>query len=251
MNWIKALIFTLLAACTTTLRPTELQEYKQTSAMVSDKTQSRGGSGVIYKSGKESIVLTNKHVCNSLEAGGFVWIVVDFPQSTNKSYPIKAFKVSAQHDLCAVLVAANLSVNTTLSSGPPKEYDMAFVSGHPALFPNVTSQGYVVGDYEAELVLGYRECTEEEMKKDPIACMIEGYPVTIKYKANLVTALITGGSSGSAVFNRAGEIIGLVFAGYGGGLSYALVVPWENLNTFVTDEINALKWVAPKTKVEK
>lgn len=251
MNWLKALIFVLLAACTTTVRPTELQEYKQTSAMVSDSTQSRGGSGVIYKSGTESIVLTNKHVCNSLETGGFVWVVVDFPKSVNKSYPIKAFKTSNQHDLCAVLVAANLNVNTTLSSSPPKEYDMAFVSGHPALFPSITSQGYVVGDYEAELLLGYRECTEAELKKDPMACMIEGYPVTIKYKANLVSALISGGSSGSAVFSRDGEIIGLVFAGYGGGLSYALVVPWENLNTFVNDEIQTLKWVAPKAKVEK
>jgi hypothetical protein len=53
------------------------------------------------------------------------------------------------------------------------------------------------------------------------------------------------GSSGSGVFNEAGEISGLVFAGSAQGLSYGFIVPLESVKDFITKEYNLEEDIIP------
>jgi S1-C subfamily serine protease len=70
-------------------------------------------------------------------------------------------------------------------------------------------------------------------------------PIIVTYNSTLVTGLIMPGSSGSAVFNKDGEISALIFAG-AQGLSYGFVVPYEYVRDFVTTELkNAKGWSLP------
>jgi hypothetical protein len=82
-------------------------------------------------------------------------------------------------------------------------------------------------------------CTSADLN-DPekvlYCAFIGGLPVIKEYQAQLVTALISPGSSGSAVYNTDGEISGLVFAG-SKPLGYAFIVPISFVRYFLTEEV--------------
>lgn len=61
------------------------------------------------------------------------------------------------------------------------------------------------------------------------------------YESITVSAIIMGGSSGSAVLNANGELSGVVFAGQGNGLSYAFIVPYEYVSMFLKDSGDFIK----------
>lgn len=244
---MKLLTLTLLAtttlSCTTTVAPKEVDEFYKTSVMITNTEESSGGTGVIYRSGPDSYVLTNRHVCQLLEEGGYVL--------NDNKYKVRAYKPSKVHDLCLVWVRSNLGVNTVLAPEPPPLRSKAFISGHPSLYPHVVSNGYVSDHMKIEVVMDFRPCTDKEVEQDPIMCIFYGYPIVEELQAQLVSALIAPGSSGSAVFNEQGQLIGLAFASNSRNLAYALVVPWENLTAFVTSEADTLKWIYPKAKTRK
>lgn len=227
----------LITACTTTIRPKEVAEFHKTSVMIVNADESSGGTGVIYKSGTHSYILTNRHVCALLADGGYVL-------GENK-YLVKAYKPSKIHDICYVVVEENLRVDTVLSYSPPELHSKAFISGHPSLYPHVVSQGYVSETFKIDIVIDTRECTKEEFAKDPFTCIFFGFPIVEELEAQLVSALISPGSSGSAVFNEDGELIGLAFASNDRSLAYALVVPWEYVTNFVEEEARLLRWQYP------
>lgn len=228
---------TFITACTTTVRPKEIAEFNKTSVMIVNTEESHGGTGVIYKSGSHSYILTNRHVCGLLAEGGYVL--------GEDKYIVKAFKASKVHDICYVVVEDNLRVNTVLASDSPKLHSKAFISGHPSLYPHVVSEGHVSESFKIDIVVDTRECTKEEFAEDPMTCLFEGYPILEELEAQLVSALIAPGSSGSAVFNEEGEIIGLAFASNSRDLAYALVVPWEYVANFVHGESRSLRWTYP------
>ena len=190
-----------------------------------------GGTGSILRSyASESEILTNSHVCEVIENGGMV--------ITEKStHRVTSYYQSNAHDLCIVKVAANLGMDTPVAQKAPESYTQATVSGHPRLLPNVVTKGHFSGRESIEILTKIRPCTADDMNgADVVLCAaIGGIPVITRYEAQLVTALIQPGSSGSAVFNDEGEISAVVFAG-AGGLSYAFTVPYEQVANFVFRE---------------
>ncbi len=221
------------------VRPINAKEFAQTSAMILLKDKSSGGSGVILKSSeKESIILTNKHVCEIIQGGGLV-------NTMNKNYRIVSFKIYKKHDLCMVKVAADLGITTVVAQKPPDLYSHVFVSGHPSLLPHVLTRGYFSNFMTVSILVDVKKCTEDDFKKNPLGCIfMGGIPVVKDFKSQLVTATIMPGSSGSGVFNEAGEISGLVFAGSAQGLSYGFIVPLEFVQDFITNE-SKYKWRKP------
>jgi len=239
MNLILILAAFLFSSCTTTIKPVTVEDFYKTSVMIVNENGSSGGTGVIYKSSPTgSVVLTNRHVCQLLESGGYVL--------NQEQYSVVAYKTSKVHDVCMVWVKENLKINTSLATNPPEMFEEVVISGHPDLYPHIVSRGTVSESFKIEIVISSRECTQEEFKKDPFTCVFYGYPITEELEAQLVSALIAPGSSGSAVFNSQGEIVGLAFASNSRELSYALVVPWDYVSSFVKHEKATLKWQFPK-----
>jgi len=215
------------------VRPKTVKDFKTTAVKILND-RGNGGSGVIYKSSPEGTsILTNAHVCAIIASGGK--IVYD------KHYPIIKYKTSKEHDLCLIWIQPNLKVNTFVAPLPPEQSSPAFVSSYPSLYPHMVSMGHVSGKEISFVTYGYRECTEEELQKTPVVCIIKGKALMHRRWSQVVSALVSPGSSGGAVFDASGELIGLVYATKG-DLGYALVVPWNYLYSFVKAEYKYLDW---------
>ena len=213
-----------------------MDEFQETSVLITSNFGG-GGSGVIFRSSyKGTVILTNAHICDAIEGGGTVY--------DSKPHTILAFKRSKLHDVCYIFIRANLFLDTQLSSSPPEVNTKIYISGHPSLYPHIVSQGYVAGTDNYPIHMDDRACTEVEMKASPMQCILSGHPILQSREAVIASALISPGSSGSAVFNDDGELVGLAFAAQG-DIGYALVVPWKYLNGFVRHEAKTLKWERP------
>lgn len=221
------------------VRPNNVNEFVETSAMVAVPNKLSGGSGVILSSNeKESIVLTNKHVCEVIQSGGVI-------STSGKDYKIAAFKVYKLHDLCMVKVLANLKVNTVVAKSEAPLYSHAYVSGHPSLLPHIVTEGYISNKKKVDILVDIKECSKDDLASNPMECLFGGgIPVIKKFDAQLVTATIMPGSSGSAVFNEDGEIAGLIFAGSAQGLSYGFFVPLKSIQDFIQNQ-DKYKWRKP------
>lgn len=229
------LMVTLLFGCTT-LKPKSMDEFQETSVLINSITGG-GGSGVIFKSSpKGTVILTNAHICDGIAGGGTVF--------DGRPHTILAFKRSKRHDLCYVFIKDNLWLDTVIASDPPEINDHIYISGHPSLYPHIVSQGYVAGTETYPIHMDDRDCTPEELVESPVRCILDGQPVLQSRESLVVSALISPGSSGSAVFNDDGELVGLAFAAQG-DIGYALTVPWKYLNWFVKREAKTLKWEKP------
>lgn len=206
------------------------------TVMVTRMDEQSGGSGsVIFTSTSKSIVLTNSHVCNVLnKTGGVV------KKEDGTKFMISGYHKSEFHDLCAVYVAADLGVKVDLAKEAPVRFSEATITGHPALLPNVINKGNFGERKIIEIMTGIRPCDEKDIKseQDALYCFVlGGIPIITSYESIVVSALIMGGSSGSAVLNDKGELAGVVFAGQSGGLSYAFIVPYEYVAIFIKEEL--------------
>lgn len=215
-------------------RPTQTRDFAKTSVMIVDAEMRSGGTGVVLRSTDTySEILTNKHVCRLVEAGGLVI------QNGNR-YLVDSIKKYSKHDLCLVKIYQSLGINTEVSKTPPRDFEDAFISGHPALLPHVLTKGNFSGRQIIQLLVGIKKCTvQEENGPYGMYCtLMGGIPIVQSFASQLVTGTILPGSSGSGVFNSKGEISGLVFAGRGDGLGYAFIVPHEFVVDFIQNEAN-------------
>lgn len=222
--------------------------YKATRPDITDSTvmitalSGGGGTGVVIASNdKESRILTNSHVCAVLKNGGLI------SNNKGKKHTATSYKMSAVHDLCLVTVEANLGIPAVISGSVPNMFDRARVSGHPRLLPNVVTEGHFSGHKIVNVLTGFKECTEEDMKNESLVliCGLFGkIPLITTYDTVLVTATIMPGSSGSAVYNSNNELSGVVFAG-SGDLGYAFTVPYEYVIHFLLNEVPTLTEIYP------
>ena len=200
------------------------------TVMITNLDGNSGGSGVIIdNTPSESVVLTNKHVCGVLKKGGKIKLV------SGEEHIVTGYLTDIEHDLCVLTVAADLKNSIKIASEKPEIYSEGIVTGHPALMPNIITKGHFGGREIIQIIVGVRKCKDSDMKNPQIApyCAFFGVaPIVRSYESQVVSATIMGGSSGSAVLNKDGELAGLVFAGNARGLSYAFIVPYEAVKNF-------------------
>jgi S1-C subfamily serine protease len=210
------------------------------TVMVTNMEENSGGSGSIIETSRDkSWVLTNAHVCHVLDKdGGFV------KKEDGTKFLALGYELSKTHDLCKIAVAADLGGTVKIANEAPKTYSDAIITGHPALLPNVINKGSFGERKVVHIVTSIKACTQEDAA-DPVngvyCFIIGGIPVVTAYESVTVSAIIMGGSSGSAVLNANGELSGVVFAGQGSGLSYAFIVPYEYVSMFLKDSGDFIK----------
>jgi S1-C subfamily serine protease len=224
----------------TTVKPTNNQEYASTSVMITRYDGRTGGTGVIISSKRnQSQVLTNAHVCSLLKNGGII-------RSDSTKGVVKSYQVSNIHDLCLITTNTNFHINTVISDNQPEVYDDAIVSGHPHLLPNIVTHGHFSQKEIVNILTGFRRCRINDLFGDNAEyCQHLGViPIIKSLEAQIVSATIMPGSSGSAVFNAKGELSGLVFAG-SGAFGYGMIVPQEYLVSFFETELPMLESIYP------
>lgn len=209
-------------------------DLRDASVKIVNRAMNSGGTGIILSSNKsESSILTNDHVCRLVKKAGGLVLTADGGQ-----YQATSIIESEVSDLCLLQVSDDLGVDTEVSPKAPKMYDVATVSGHPALMPNVLSSGHVSGRAIIQVMTGMRPCTVEEASNPStmmICAFFGGLPVVKSYESVLVTATIMPGSSGSGVYNKNKELSGVVFAG-STEFGYAWMVPYEQVLNFLNRE---------------
>jgi S1-C subfamily serine protease len=224
-------------------KPTSNKDMFKVTVEVTNFESTSGGTGSILHSSKYgSEILTNKHVCHLIEHGG----LVDPP--SHVKILVQDYKEDAEHDLCLIHVAEDLHINLKISDKAPELGDDIVVAGNPSLLPTVITRGHLSEGMVIPIQDGDRPCNDED-KKDPQGALIcamnnDQLPVIIYREAQLITATIMPGSSGSPVFSSKGEIIGVVFAGQQ-SLSYGLIVPIEAVWHFMA-EAAQMQWSPAK-----
>lgn len=224
--------------------PKTIQDLKNTSVRILNLDRNSGGTGSIFRSySTGSHILTNKHVCRLIEPGGYV-------DHNGNVMKITHYKKFDQHDLCLVRVATDLKINLEISETLVQPSSTTIVSGHPSLLPHIATTGHMSERQDINLVVGLRECTKEDVEKDPLTCaFFGGYPVVKTFDSQLVSNLIKPGNSGSAVFNNEGQVVGVVFAGAGRDFSFGYIVPQIYLLFFIQNA-HRFPWVEVGTPVE-
>jgi S1-C subfamily serine protease len=233
-----SLVFALGSCASNTIKPTKPitpEDFKNATAMITDKGNTSGGTGVVVGSFKnKSFILTNSHVCGVVENGGHVII--------NKvQYTVERYAKSKVHDLCLIEIMTNLNLQTPIATESAKFGDKVTISGHPMLMPTQIVNGLMSEPMEITIIVGIVPCTKEDLSNpDPTVQMIcmflGGFPVVKTYPTMTTSALISPGNSGSAVYNEKGEITALVFAGNGGDLTQGILVPLEYIRNFLYNE---------------
>lgn len=203
-----------------TFHPSTIEDFKKTSVRIYNLEMNSGGTGSIYRSySNASHILTNKHVCELTVNGGYV-------VQNNKKYLVTHYKKFAHHDLCLVRIAKNLGVSLKVARTIEDASKVVYVSGHPSLLPHILTKGHLSDRVEIELLSEIKPCTKEDFTTRGMECIFfGGIPVLKKMDAQVVSNLIKPGSSGSPVFNKNGEIIGLVYASDSREASFGYIVP--------------------------
>lgn len=230
-------ILILLFGCSTN----RLQLAKHT-VMITNLAVTSGGSGsVIDHNATESKILTNAHVCDVVEKGGYV--ITD----DNTRHPVLNYVKSQIHDLCVIEVAEDLETSVGLASNIPNRFDSVTISGHPHLYPTTISQGHFGSKQYIKVLMGLRDCTVEDVVNPDtgLFCMlVEKLPMTRKCEAIFITAPIMPGSSGSGVFDDSGHLAAVVFSG-SSDFGYGYAVPLEYVYKFLREEIKTLHKETP------
>lgn len=216
------------------------------TVMITNLAGNSGGSGTIVNSSPGfSQILTNGHVCQVVKNGGRV--VTD----SGESHFVISYKVSNNHDLCLLAVADDLHASASLSTGAPRKYSSAIVSGHPRLLPTIVTSGHFSSKMLIPVFTGVRPCTLEDAQNPEFGmfCLFYGgIPIIKVYESIVVSATIQPGSSGSAVYDQAGNISAVIFAG-SGDIGYGFAVPYEYVKLFLEVEAPRLEPQIPNVSM--
>lgn len=211
---------------------------QKSTVMITTSAGNSGGSGSVINSyDTYSLILTNAHICKAVRNGGIV------SNADGDVADVVSYKVSELHDLCMIKVHSNMHAETVISTTIPSTLDPVTVLGHPHLLPIMKMTGNYGDKKVIEVMYGTRECTAAELV-DPntsfFCTLFHKIPLIRAFESSVISALISPGSSGSAVYNNNNEIVGVVFAG-GGDPSYGFIVPLEYVYNFVYNELPGLK----------
>lgn len=186
----------------------------------------RGGTGFLLQVPGGNRIISNAHVCAGSRDG-----YMDIHMTKNRLIlTAKILKVNKKADLCMLTGLPNLS-GLTMAEAAPVSNQWVGVIGHAALLPLTFSSGEVL-ELTVTTVGSYKDpkaCKNEGGKSVPF---IFGFICLMQHTAYQTTAKTYGGNSGSPMFDKAGRVLGVVFAS-SRGTHFGLVVPHTYLKEFI------------------
>ena len=193
------------------------------------------GTGFLINFEEEKYIITNAHVCNGVNYNGFV-----FAKKNGDIFGeiLRIVKVSKEVDLCALSVGAFKFDKGLVLGSYPVEGDYVAVVGFP-LDNNLTMvEGELVGDSETNLVSDSRDsesCKGRWIRANFLYELLTGYSnyCLVTYESYTTTTPIYPGNSGSALVDKYGEVVGVIFAGRSDSTVSARAVPLADLKAFL------------------
>jgi S1-C subfamily serine protease len=178
-------------------------------------------SGIIIRQDpEETRILTARHFCTGLNEEKIVQNVPEesLPLQTalvvidveNKGHQVKMFAYDSEFDICVMITEKIEQPAVEVSPVAPERGEKVFNIAAP------------LGISDGKAVLLF----EGYYAGDTIAAVTGT-------KASLYSIPTTSGSSGSAVLNEHGELIGITFAGLSDFKQICMAVPWKEMLTFI------------------
>jgi hypothetical protein len=164
-----------------------------------------GGTGFLLDLGNESIIMTNRHVCEGV--GQYGKVDVHF------SKPVKRvtleYRIFSLHDLCIITPPKDLKggLKLALNTYPRQN---AYIVGHPRLLPIQMAEGFI----ESEDIFGVMDHDGSITNITGVRIKVDSHP----------------GNSGSPILNSDGEVIGVLFAG---SPIHSVMVPLYMVKLFI------------------
>ena len=185
---------------------------KQSLVHIVSEQLEGSGSGVIIQSSKnKTIILTNKHVCMVAQNSRFrVKAVKDYNKNSLKYYPAKIDFMSINKDLCILKSKKQLKHAAKIAEKDVNLGDTLLTYVNYGRILGVFSQG--------------------------IAGHIVLFPENKEYMMSNLYGF--SGSSGSGVFNKNGELVGIVTVKIGRDMGH---IRLEHIKNFLDNYINANK----------
>lgn len=171
------------------------------------------GFHVLTPSGKK-VLLTNRHICEE-SRNGYVLVA---GHESDRFFRLKIVRMSTDTDLCEVEPLPNarpLPLSSTFLIG-----EKIVTAGHPSGLPLTIDYGQVLGviwsstsrpAVPKEVKAGKCRWKNDHFEEETDA---KGLPIKLCYEVNrtvMTTAHVVGGSSGSPMLNRYGQVVGIVF----------------------------------------
>lgn len=215
------------ATATDTDRKVFNETAPKTYRMLNPDYLESGGTGFEVKgaSGSEYL-MTNAHVCNMTERS---YVIAERDGNVQRATIIA---VSTRADLCLLTPIKGQDGLTLARNAPMGE--KVFITGHPYLQPVTLTDGFI--NYKGFAAISYCRTFNPNQAEFFILPRgeIEGLYDCIKMlNAYYTNANSAPGNSGSAVVNESRELVGVLFAGNGHGIS--LVVPLEDVREFLAN----------------
>lgn len=209
---------------------------KRVVMLVRPSNHHSGGTGFNIKTPSGKIfTVTNAHICGIAENG-----VLHVVRPDGRYSVARVVEVSSKTDLC--LVEATKDDGARLADKMIMMEDITVI-GHPHLLPLTITFGKALSKYKVTLMIGENvnpeDCVGPGMHlidmTGSIADLIFGVKnvCTRDFNSIYTNAKILPGNSGSPVFNAAGRVVGVVFAGDADG-SAGFFIPLEDLYEFVS-----------------
>lgn len=203
-----------------------------------DWTAKNGGTGVLVQAPSgNTYLLTNSHICDRSK-NGMVYI-------KNSHYPLHERLIlsnSLTSDLCVIQWSGpeqGFKLNTKF-----KNHEPIIVVGHPLLKDLTISTGYISSLSQRVELIDFiiknddQQCNKPKQFKKLIPIEFFGIIVgeikacMLSLNGVFTTAPVRPGSSGSPVFNKNYEVIGLIFAGVE-LTNWSIMVPASDIVEFL------------------